>query len=82
MNGTTPEGLAVHADLFADRTEIAPVGADAAAACGQPHVLVPQPDDALEAVVRLVEEARDRQAAACPPLLSTGVAGMNQRLLM
>ena len=56
-------GLAVGADLLADGAEVAPVAADAAAARGQPHVLVPQIDDAVEAVGRLVEEARDRQAA-------------------
>ena len=57
-------GLAVHADLFADRTQIAPVGADAAATGRQPHVLVPEAHDAFEAVVGLVQEAGDRQATA------------------
>ena len=56
-------GLAVHADLLADRPEIAPVGADAAAARGEPDVLVPQADDAFERIVGLVQEAGDRQAA-------------------
>ena len=56
-------GLAVLADLLADRAQIAPIGADAAALGGEPHVLVPQADDAFEAVGRLVEEARDRQPA-------------------
>ena len=61
--GDDARGLAVGADLLADRAEVAPVAADAAAARGEPHVLVPQVDDAVEAVRRLVEEARDRQAA-------------------
>ncbi len=56
-------GLAVHADLLADRTEIAPIGADSAAPGRQPDVLVPQADDAFERIVGLVQEARDRQAA-------------------
>ena len=63
MNGITPRGLADRADLLADRAQVAPVGADAAALRGQPDVLVPQPDDALQAVGRLVQEAGDRQAA-------------------
>ena len=57
-------GLAVHADLFADRPQIAPVRADAAATRRQPHILVPQTDDAFERIVGLVQEAGDRQAAA------------------
>ena len=56
-------GLAVGADLLADRAQIAPVAADAAAARGEPDILVPQIDDAVETVRGLVEEARDRQAA-------------------
>ena len=56
-------GLADRAHLLADRAQIAPVGADAAALRGQPDVLVPQPDDALQAVGGLVQEAGDRQAA-------------------
>src|SRR3546814_12132280 len=54
---------AVVADPLADRAQVAPVAADAAAARGQPDVLVPQPDDAVQAVAGLVEEAGDRQAA-------------------
>ena len=57
-------GLAVHADLFADRTQVAPVGADAATTGSQPDVLVPQADDAFERIVGLIQEARDRQATA------------------
>jgi hypothetical protein len=60
--GHDPGGLAVHADLLADRAQVAPVGADAAAARRQPDVLVPQPENPLERIGRLVEEARDRQA--------------------
>jgi hypothetical protein len=60
--------LAVHADLLADRAEIAPVGADAAAARRQPDVLVPQPDDAFERIRGLVQEAGDWQSAAGPPI--------------
>src|SRR3546814_15876675 len=56
-------GLAVVADPLADRAQVAPVAADAAAARGQPDVLVPQPDDAVQAVAGLVEEAGDRPAA-------------------
>src|SRR5690606_39514466 len=46
-----PAGLAVEADRLADPAHVAPVSADAAAAAGQPDVLVPGADDALEAVV-------------------------------
>ncbi len=56
-------GLAVAADVLADRAQVAPVGADAAALGGQPDVLVPEADDALQAVGGLVQEAGDRQAA-------------------
>ena len=45
-------GLAVEADRLADAADIAPIGADAAAARGQPDILVPGADDALEAVGR------------------------------
>src|SRR3546814_15279002 len=41
-----------------------PIGADAAAAAGEPDILVPRADDALEAVVDRIEIAADRQAAA------------------
>ncbi len=43
-------GLSVEADRLADAAHIAPIGADAAALAGQPHVLVPGADDAVEAV--------------------------------
>ena len=56
-------GFAVLADALADRAKIAPIGTDPAALRGEPHVLVPQSHDALEAVRGLVEKARDRQAA-------------------
>src|SRR3546814_4891662 len=61
--GDDAGGLAVVADPLADRAKVAPVAADAAAARGQPDVLVPQPDAAVQAVAGLVEEAGDRQAA-------------------
>ena len=50
-------GLAVEADRLADPAHVAPVGADAAAAAGEPDVLVPGADDAFEAVVDRVEVA-------------------------
>ena len=55
--------LAVDADLFADRTQVAPVAADAAPLGRQPDVFGPQIDDRFEAVVGLVQKAGDRQAA-------------------
>ena len=58
-----PAGLAVEADRLADPAHIAPIGADAAAAAGQPDVFVPGVDDALKAVVDRIEVAADRQAA-------------------
>ena len=42
---------------------MAPIGADAAAACREPDILVPRADDRLEAVADRIEVARDRQAA-------------------
>ena len=56
-------GLAVEADRLADAADVAPIGADAAAARGQPDILVPGADDAFEAVGDRVEIAGDRQAA-------------------
>ena len=61
--GDDARGLAVLPDLLADRAQIAPVAADAAALGGEPDILVPQPDDAVEAVGGFVQEAGDRQAA-------------------
>ena len=61
--GHDARGLAVAADLLADRAQVAPVAADAAALGGQPDVLVPQVDDAVQGIARLVEEAGDRQPA-------------------
>src|SRR5206468_11493771 len=63
-----PAGLAVEADRLADAADAAPVSADAAAAAGQPDILVPGADDAFEAVVDAVEVAADRQAAAGAPV--------------
>ncbi len=56
-------GLAILPDLLADRAQVAPIAADAAAARRQPDILVPQPDNAIQAVGRFVEEAGNRQAA-------------------
>ncbi len=61
--GDDAGGFADRADLLADGAEVAPVGADAAALGGQPDVLVPQADDAFQAVGGLVQEAGNRQAA-------------------
>ena len=54
--------LAVMADLLADGAKIAPIAADAAATRGEPDILVPQIDDALERIRGFVEETGDRQA--------------------
>src|SRR3546814_10560765 len=48
--GNDAAGLAVEADGFADAAHRAPIGADAAAAAGEPDILVPRADDAFEAV--------------------------------
>ena len=61
--GDDAAGLALALHLLADRAHAAPIGADAAAVGGQPHVLVPGADDAFEAVGDGVQEAGDRQAA-------------------
>jgi hypothetical protein len=61
-------GLAVLADLLAERAQVAPVGADAAALGGQPDILVPEADDGFEAVIGLVQEAADRQPACRTPV--------------
>ena len=45
-----PAGLAVQADRLADAADVAPIGADPAAARREPDVLVPGIDDAVEAV--------------------------------
>ena len=55
--------LAVQANRLADTPNAAPIGADAAAARGEPDIFVPGVDDAAEAVVDAVEIAADRQAA-------------------
>src|SRR3546814_7268253 len=44
--GDDAGGFAVLPDLLADRAQVAPIAADAAAACRQPDVLVPQSQDA------------------------------------
>jgi len=53
--GDDAAGLAIEADRFADAADLAPISADAAAARGEPDVLVPGVDDAFEAVVDRVE---------------------------
>src|SRR3546814_12442757 len=57
-------GLAVEADRLADAANAAPICADAAAARGEPDILVPRVDDAFEAVVHRIEVAGNRQAPA------------------
>jgi hypothetical protein len=56
-------GLAVEADRLTDAADAAPIGADPAAARGEPDVLVPSADDAVEAVGHAVQIAADRKAA-------------------
>src|SRR5207237_5404706 len=62
--GDDAAGLAVEPDRLADAADIAPIGADAAAARRQPDILVPGADDPFEAVRDAVEVAGDGQAAA------------------
>jgi hypothetical protein len=61
--GNDAAGLARPLHLFADGADAAPIGADAAAVGGQPHVLVPGADNAFQRIADRVEEAGDRQAA-------------------
>src|SRR3546814_1880577 len=61
--GDDAAGLAVEADRLADAAHAAPIGADAAAARGEPHILVPGADDALQAVGDGVQIAGDGKAA-------------------
>jgi len=61
--GDDPAGLAVEADRLADPADIAPIGADPAAARGKPDVFVPGADDPFEAVGNRIEVAADRQPA-------------------
>ncbi len=61
--GDDAAGLAVEPDRLADAAHLAPIGADAAAAAGQPDILVPRADNALEAVRHRIEIAADRQPA-------------------
>src|SRR6185503_11528360 len=62
--GDDAAGLAVEADRLADAADIAPIGADAAAARGEPDILVPGADDPFEAVRDAVEVAGDGQPPA------------------
>ena len=57
-------GLAIQANRLANATDIAPIGANAAAARRQPDIFVPGVDDAFKAVVYAVQIAADRQATA------------------
>ena len=66
--GNDAAGLAVEADRLADPAHAAPIGADAAPAARQPHVLVPGGDDALEAVGHRIEVARNRKSAPRTPV--------------
>src|SRR3546814_8942700 len=59
--GDDAAGLAVEADGFADAAHRAPIGADAAAAAGEPDILVPRADDALQDVVDRVQIARSEE---------------------
>jgi hypothetical protein len=68
-------GLAVEPDRLADAADMAPIGADAAAAAGQPDVLVPGVDDAFEAVADAVEIAGDGQAAPGAAVRQNGGRG-------
>ena len=56
-------GLAVEADRFANATDIAPIGADAAATRCEPDIFVPSVDDTFKAVVDRVQIAADWKAA-------------------
>src|SRR4029434_2134566 len=49
--GDDAVGVAIHADRLADAAHRSPIGSDAAAARGQPDILVPGADDAVEAGV-------------------------------
>jgi hypothetical protein len=61
--GDDARGLAVEADRFTDAAHLAPIGADAAAARGEPDIFGPGGNDAVEAVFHGVEVAGDGQAA-------------------
>ena len=61
--GNDARGFAVAADRLADGAQVAPIGADAAALGGEPDILVPQADNAVEAVAGFVQKARNGQAA-------------------
>ena len=62
--GNNARGLAVAANLFANAAQIPPIGSDATALGGQPHILIPKPDNAIKAVRGFVQEAGNRQAAS------------------
>ena len=61
--GDDAAGLAIQPHRLPDAAHIAPIGADPAALAGEPDILVPGADDAVQAVLDAVEIAADRQAA-------------------
>ncbi len=73
-------GLAVESHRFADAADITPIGADAAAARGEPDILVPGVDDAVQAVGHRVQVAGDRQAAAGAAVRQNGRGGHEPQL--
>ena len=64
--GNDAAGLAVEAHRLTDPAHVAPIGADPAAAAGQPDVLVPGADDPFEAVGHRIEIAADRKPPVGP----------------
>src|SRR5205085_6026921 len=61
--GDDPGRLAIEAHRLADAADVAPIGADAAAARREPDILVPGADDPFQAVVDAVQIAGDWEAA-------------------
>ena len=55
-------GLAINADLFANRPQIAPIAADPTAARRKPYVFIPEIDDSIQAIACFIQEAGNRQA--------------------
>ena len=56
-------GFAILTDALTDRTQIAPIAANAAATRGQPDIFIPQIDNIAEAVIGFVQKAGNRQPA-------------------
>jgi len=63
--GNDAAGLAALADFLANRADIAPIGADAAAIRGEPDILGPGVHNIIKTVAHLIEEAGNRQTAIC-----------------